>query len=121
MITAELIERVAKIPFATLYTLYLNMIEKKGRQQVELDAILTWLTGYSLDKLSQLRQDERLSTKQFLEEAPQINPHIWEMRGSICGYKLQEISSPFMRQVRCMDKLIDDLAKGKSLDKLVKA
>ena len=119
MATANNEQRVAMMSFATLYTLYLNKIERKGRTQSELSQILNWLTGYTPEQLQHLKQDEALSLYDFLNEAPQLNPLMWEMRGSICGYKLQEISSPFIRQVRCMDKLVDDLAKGKSLEKLL--
>ncbi len=119
MATANNEQRVAMMSFATLYTLYLNKIERKGRTQSELTQVLNWLTGYTPEQLQHLKQDEALSLYDFLNEAPQLNPLMWEMRGSICGYKLQEISSPFMRQVRCMDKLVDDLAKGKSLEKLL--
>lgn len=85
MATANNEQRVAMMSFATIYTLYLNKIERKGRTQSELTQTLNWLTGYTQEQLQLLTQDETLSLQDFLSQAPQLNPLMWEMRGSICG------------------------------------
>jgi hypothetical protein len=106
-------ERIANMTFAVVYPLYLAKITKKGRTQEELNQVITWLTGYDDNKIQQLI-DEKVNFRQFFAEAT-LNPKAYLIKGSICGYKVEEISNPLTQQVRYLDKLVDDLAKGRQL------
>jgi len=106
--------------FASIYPMYIQKAEKKGRTHTEVDEIILWLTGYSYEGLKE--QIEKLSTLEtFFAEAPQINPNATKITGKICGIKVEEIEDPLMQKLRWMDKLIDELAKGKKMEKILRS
>ena len=103
--------------FADVYPLYVQKAERKGRTKAEVDAVIFWLTGYdmsSLDKQISLRVD----FETFFAQAPLINPEASKIKGVICGYRVEDIEDKLMQQIRYLDKLVDDLAKGRSLEKI---
>ena len=112
-------ERVFAITFAKLHPLYVQKVERKGRTVAELDEVIRWLTGYTQKAL--LKQIERecdLTT--FFAEAPKLNPNADKITGTICGVKIAEIDDPLMRKIRWMDKLVDELAKGRPMEKILR-
>jgi hypothetical protein len=111
--------RVFKLPFSSIYPLYIQKAEKKGRTKVEVDEIIFWLTGYDEQSLQQLIRDD-VDVEAFFQQAPQINPNAILIKGTICGYRVEEIEDDTMRQIRYLDKLIDELAKGKAMDKILR-
>ena len=116
---AHNLTRVFKMPFASIYPLYVEKVEKKNRTTDELDQVLTWLTGYDAAGLRDAIEDE-VSLEAFFSEAPEINPNASLITGVICGYRVEDIEDPLMQKIRYMDKLIDELAKGKALDKILR-
>lgn len=116
--TPEHNERIAKMTFATVYPLYLTKVERKGRTKEELHQVITWLTGFDDSVLQQLI-DEKVTFETFFERA-QLNPKAELITGTICGYKIEEIENPLTKQVRYLDKIVDELAKGKKLDKILR-
>lgn len=112
-------ERIAKMTFASVYPHYLAKVEKKGRTQKELDEVITWLTGYNEKKLKSFI-DKEMSFDAFFEQCT-LNPNAHLIKGVVCGYRVEEIESPLIRQVRYLDKLVDELAKGKSMDKILRS
>lgn len=114
------IEKVLQMPFSTIYPLYLQKAERKGRTQQEVNTIISWLTGYDTTALQQ-QITQVVSLEQFFQEAPQWQSKASLIKGSICGYKVEEIKDEMMWKIRCLDKLIDELAKGKSLEKILRA
>lgn len=116
--TAEHNERVAKITFASVYPHYIKKAESKGRTKEELHQIIHWLTGFDDAKLQQLI-DEKVTFKTFFEKAT-LNPNANLITGVICGYRVEEIENPLTKQVRYLDKLIDELAKGKKMEKILR-
>ncbi|WGK95031.1 MULTISPECIES: DUF2200 domain-containing protein [Flavobacterium] len=116
--TPEHNERIAKMTFASVYPLYLAKVERKGRTKEELHQVITWLTGFDDTTLFQL-MDEKVTFKTFFERA-QLNPKAQLITGTICGYKIEEIENALTQQVRYLDKLVDELAKGKKLDKILR-
>lgn len=116
--TAEHNERVAKITFASVYPHYIKKAESKGRTKEELHQIIHWLTGFDDAKLQQLI-DEKATFKTFFEKAT-LNPNANLITGVICGYRVEEIENPLTKQVRYLDKLIDELAKGKKMEKILR-
>ncbi|MCB9233281.1 MAG: DUF2200 domain-containing protein [Bacteroidia bacterium] len=111
--------RVFKMAFASVYPHYLTKAEKKGRTKAEVDEIICWLTGY--DQAALQRQiDERKDFTAFFAEAPQLNPNVSKITGVICGYRVEEIEDPLMQKIRYLDKLIDELAKGKAMGKILR-
>lgn len=110
-------ERVFKMPFSDIYPHYVTKIERKGRTVAELDAVLTWLTGYNDTQLSGLKTDDT-SLSDFFANAPQLHPNTALIKGVICGYRVEEIEDPLMQKIRWMDKVVDELAKGKALPKI---
>ena len=117
--TPEHNERIAKMTFATVYPLYLTKVERKGRTKEELHQIITWLTGFDDTTLLQL-MDEKVTFKTFFEKA-QLNPKAQLITGTICGYKIEEIENSLTQQVRYLDKLVDELAKGRKMEKILRA
>jgi len=111
--------RVFKMTFASIYPLYIQKAEKKGRTQAEVDEILYWLTGYNAKTLKQ-QIDKKIDLQTFFTEAPLLNPNVSKITGVICGYRVEEIEDPLMQKIRYMDKLIDELAKGKSMEKILR-
>jgi hypothetical protein len=112
--------RIFTTSFASVYPHYVAKAEKKGRTQSEVDAIICWLTGYSQRELEgQLKRQTDFET--FFKEAPKLNPARALIQGSICGVRVEDIQEPTMREIRYLDKLIDELAKGKAMDKILRA
>lgn len=112
--------RIFTTSVAKVYPLYLAKAEKKGRTKAEVDAIISWLTGYSGRQLEQeLKKQTDFET--FFKKAPKPNPRRAEIKGTICGIRIEEIQDPLMREIRYLDKMIDELAKGKPLEKLLRA
>jgi|SRR5690606_38194583 len=111
--------RVYKMAFAGVYPLYIEKAEKKGRTRDEVDTILCWLTGYNKQTL-QKQIDKRTDLQTFFAEAPQLNPNVSKITGVICGYRVEDIEDPLMQKIRYMDKLIDELAKGKAMEKILR-
>jgi hypothetical protein len=111
--------RIYTMSFASVYPLYVAKAEKKGRTKTEVDEIIRWLTGYSNEELqSQIEKQTDLET--FFNEAPKLNPSRKQITGMICGVRVEEIKEPTMQEIRYMDKLIDELAKSKPLDKILR-
>lgn len=111
--------RVYKMIFASVYPLYINKAERKGRTKAEVDEIIFWLTGYN-EKVLQQIIDNKTDFETFFAKAPKINPNVSKITGVICGYRVEEIEDKLMQQVRYLDKLIEELAKGKSMEKILR-
>ena len=112
-------ERVYKMVFATVYPLLVQKAEKKGRTKEEVDTVICWLTGYDEEGL-RAQLDNGVSYETFFAEAPLMNPNASKITGVICGYRVEEIEDPLMQKVRWLDKLVDELAKGKALEKILR-
>ncbi|MCL2353019.1 MAG: DUF2200 domain-containing protein [Defluviitaleaceae bacterium] len=102
-----------------LYPHYITKAEKNGRTKGEVDEIITWLTGYDTNAL-QVTMDNQTTFEDFFANAPQLHPNAHLIRGVICGYRIEEIEEPLMQKIRQLDKLIDELAKGKAMDKILR-
>ena len=111
--------RVFAYSFASIYRLYIEKVEKKGRTQADLDTVIFWLTGYNKKSLQQ-QIDKKSDLETFFAEAPQINPNVSKITGVICGYRVEEIENKLMQKIRYMDKLVDELAKGKTMEKILR-
>jgi hypothetical protein len=111
--------RVYQMPFADVYPHYVAKAEKKGRSKVEVDTIIRWLTGYS-PKTLEKQLKNRVTFEEFFQQAPRLNPARQLITGVICGVRLEEIQEPLMREIRYLDKLIDELAKGRPLEKILR-
>lgn len=112
-------ERIYKMLFSSVYPLYIQKAEKKGRTQEEVDEIIYWLTGYD-DKTLQQQIDKKSDFETFFAEAPQMNPNVSKITGVICGYRVEDIEDDIVQKVRYLDKLIDELAKGKKMEKILR-
>jgi hypothetical protein len=112
--------RVVRISFASVYPLYVEKAEKKGRTQAEVDEIIQWLTGYSGKEL-QRAIESKLDLEAFFTQAPQLNPNARLIQGVICGMRVEEIADPLMRKIRYLDKLIDELARGKRMASILRS
>ncbi|TDQ32187.1 DUF2200 domain-containing protein [Zeaxanthinibacter enoshimensis] len=119
-VTTEKNEKVANMVFASIYPLYLNKVEKKGRTKEELDQVITWFTGFDQNALQTLI-DEKASFGTFFEKA-EVNPNAHLIKGMVCGYRIEEIADEFevYKQCRRMEKLIDELAKGRKMEKILR-
>ncbi|EGP9696710.1 DUF2200 domain-containing protein [Listeria welshimeri] len=111
--------RIYTMSFASVYPLYIQKVEKKGRTKEEVDEIIFWLTGYNEDSLQQVI-DKEIDFETFFEQAPKMNPNASLITGVICGYRVEEIEDKLMQQIRYLDKLIDELAKGKKMEKILR-
>jgi hypothetical protein len=111
--------RVFKMSFASVYPLYIQKAERKGRTKAEVDTIIFWLTGYDKHTLQQ-QIDKKSDFETFFAQAPQMNPNVSKITGVICGYRVEEIEDKLMQKIRYLDKLIDELAKGKSMEKILR-
>lgn len=111
--------RVYKMPFSTVYPLYIKKVERKGRTKEEVDTIIFWLTGYNQQTLQE-QVDKKNDFETFFDQAPEINPNVSKITGVICGYRVEEIEDELIQKVRYMDKLVDELAKGKTMDKILR-
>lgn len=110
--------RIYKMSFAGVYPHYIAKAEKKGRTKAEVDEIIFWLTGYDSMKLQEII-DNKIDFETFFEDA-KLNPNVSKIAGVICGYRVEEIEDKMMQQIRYLDKLIDELAKGKTMDKILR-
>lgn len=111
--------RIYTMTFSSVYPHYINKAEKKGRTAEEVDEIIRWLTGYSQEQLSQLSTDDT-NLETFIAEAPALNPRRERITGVVCGVRVEEVEDPLMREVRYLDKLIDELARGKAMHKILR-
>ena len=111
-------ERIAKMTFASIYPHYVNKVEKKDRTKKELHQVITWLTGYDTKKLKSLIKD-KVTFEEFFEGA-KLNPNAHLIKGVLCGYRIGEVENPLSQKVRRMDKLVDELAKGRKMDKILR-
>ena len=111
--------RVFKMSFAGVYPHYITKAEKKGRTKEELDIVICWLTGYSQEGL-QKQIDKRVDFETFFAEAPSLNPNVSKITGVICGYRVEEIEDKLMQKIRYLDKLVDELAKGRTMEKILR-
>jgi len=112
-------ENLYKTPFATVYPYYVRKAEKKGRTKAEVDEIICWLTGYDAASLQQ-HLDSKTDFQNFYDNAPLWNPNVHKITGVICGYRVEEIEDKLMQKIRYLDKLIDELAKGKTMEKILR-
>jgi len=111
--------RISKITFASIYPMYIQKAEKKGRTKAEVDAIIFWLTGYNKQTLQE-QIDKKNYLETFFAKAPHINPNVSKITGIICGYRVEEIEDKLMQKIRYLDKLVDELAKGKTMEKILR-
>lgn len=110
---------VTQMPFAKLYPLLVNKVGKKGRSREEVDQVTAWLTGYTAEEIAYLEQSDT-SYGDFFRKAPAMNPNRTKITGKICGIRVEEIEDPLMREIRYLDKLVDELAKGKSMEQILR-
>ena len=110
---------VTQMPFAKLYPLLVNKAEKKGRSRQEVDEVTCWLTGYSAAEIARLEQSD-ISYGDFFKNAPAMNPNRQLITGKVCGVQVEVIADPLMREIRYLDKLVDELAKGWPLEKILR-
>ena len=108
-------QSIFEMEFAKVYPLLLAKVERKGRTKQELDAVITWLTGYDMDTLNQ-----HISYAEFFEHAPALNPRASLIRGSVCGIRVESIEDPLMQKIRWLDKLVDELANGKPINTIMR-
>ena len=111
--------RVFKMSFAGVYPLYIKKAEKNGRTKEEVDAIICWLTGYNQKALQQ-QIDKKIDFENFFAQAPQLNPNVSKITGVICGYRVEAIEDKLMQKIRYLDKLVDELANGKAMEKILR-
>ncbi len=112
-------DRMAKMTFASIYPLYIDKVEKKGRTKEELDQVIEWLTGYDNSKIQELAVSD-INFKDFFEQCD-LNPNSKLITGVICGYRVEGITNDITRQVRYLDKLVDELAKGRKMEKVLRS
>lgn len=112
--------RIFTTTFASVYPLYVQKAEKKGRTQAEVDAVICWLTGYGPDGLAQ-QLAAKVDFETFFAHAPAMNPHRALIKGVVCGVRVEDVEDPLMQLIRYLDKLVDELAKGKALEKVLRA
>lgn len=111
---------VTQMPFAKLYPLLVNKAGKKGRSREEVDRVTAWLTGYTAEDIARMEQSD-LSYGDFFRNAPAMNPNRMLITGRVCGIRVEEIEDPLMREIRYLDKLVDELAKGEAMDQILRA
>ena len=112
--------RIYSMSFASVYPHYVAKAERKGRTKAELDEIIHWLTGYDADGLERVL-DDKTDFETFFAEAPRMNPARDQITGLICGVRVEEVEEPLMREIRYLDKLVDELAKGRKMEKILRA
>lgn len=110
---------IYKMSIARVYPLLVNKAEKKGRSKVEVDEVIRWLTGYSQEEL-EVQLEKQTDYENFFAEAPKLNPSRTLIKGVVCGVRVEDIEDPIMQEIRYLDKLIDELAKGKAMDKILR-
>ena len=119
-ITMTTKHRIFTTSVASVYPYYIAKAEKKGRRKSEVDAIICWLTGYNQRELEQQLKDQK-DFETFFQEAPKLNPSRTLIKGVVCGVRVEDIQEPTMREIRYLDKLVDELAKGKAMEKILRA
>ncbi len=112
-------ERIANMTFSSVYPMYVQKVERKGRTKEELHEVIKWLTGFNDKKLEQLIKD-KVTFKDFFQQA-RLHPNAPLITGMICGYRIEEIENPITRQTRYLDKLVDELAKGRKMEKILRS
>jgi hypothetical protein len=112
-------DRIFSMSFASVYPLYVQKVEKKGRKKQELDEVIRWLTGYDPKALAE-QIKRKVDFETFFNEAPALNPNAGKITGTICGVRLEDIEHPLMRNIRYLDKLVDELAKGRPMEKVLR-
>lgn len=111
--------KIFKMSFASIYPMYVKKVEKKDRTKDELDQVIYWLTGYDEAGL-QKQIDDGVDMENFFAEVPQLNENVSLIKGVICGYRVEDIEDPLMQKIRYMDKLVDELAKGRKMEKILR-
>ncbi len=111
--------RVFAMPFSSVYPLYVQKAERKGRTQAEVDEVITWLTGYDARGLRRA-VDGKVDLETFFAKAPRMNPDAGLIRGLVCGVRVEEVADPLMRKIRWLDKLVDELARGKKMESILR-
>jgi hypothetical protein len=111
--------KIYRLTFSGVYPFYIQKAERKGRTKEEVDEIIYWLTGYNHQSLQQ-QLDDKSDFETFFAKAPQIHPNVIKIKGVICGYRVEEIEDKVVQQVRYLDKLVDELAKGKAMEKILR-
>ena len=112
-------QRVFAMQFAKVYPLYVQKAERKGRTKAEVDQVVSWLTGYDPQGLER-QIDQQVDLATFFEQAPAFNPNASLIKGVVCGVRVEEVEDPLMQKIRYLDKLIDELAKGKAIEKILR-
>ncbi|WP_420114094.1 DUF2200 domain-containing protein [Pseudactinotalea sp.] len=112
-------ERIRRMPLASFYPHYVTKVERKGRTQAEVDQVITWLTGYDEAGLERVLADE-VELETFFAQAPAFHPNASLITGTVCGYRVEEIEDELMQKIRYMDKLVDEVAKGKAMEKILR-
>ncbi|MEO5772908.1 MAG: DUF2200 domain-containing protein [Sphingomicrobium sp.] len=112
--------RIYAMSFARVYPLYIAKVERKGRTKAEVDEVIRWMTGYSDDGLAEAVADGR-DFRRFFAEAPNMNPARERITGTVCGVRVQEVEEPLMREIRYLDLLVDEIARGKAMEKILRA
>lgn len=112
--------RIFTTSFASVYPLYVQKAEKKGRTKAEVDAVITWLTGYSTAQLEAV-VDARVDLEAFFAGAPRLNPNVGLITGVVCGVRVEDVADPLMQKIRWLDKLVDELARGKKLESILRS
>lgn len=112
--------RIYAMSFASVYPHYVAKAEKKGRTKAEVDQVITWLTGYG-PKALKVQIDKKTDFKTFFAKAPKLNPSRTLITGVVCGVRVEDVEEPLMREIRTLDKLIDELAKGKAMEKILRS
>lgn len=113
-------DRVARMKFSGVYPMYVQKAERKGRTRAEVDTVIQWLTGYTPAGLRR-QIDQQKDFETFFDEAPRLNPKVSLITGVVCGVRIEETADPLMRKVRYLDKLVDELAKGKAMEKILRS
>lgn len=108
------------MPFAKVYPLYVQKVERKDRTKADVDQVITWLTGYDAHALLACLDDQR-SFRDFFAQAPAMNPNTALITGVVCGIRVEDVEDPLMQQIRWLDKLVDELARGKAMEKILRA
>lgn len=111
--------KIYTMSFSRIYPLYISKVEKKGRTKSEVDEIILWLTGYSQDEL-EVQLEKQTDCETFFRDAPHLNPSRVLVKGVVCGVRVEDIEEPMMQEIRYLDKLIDELAKGKAMEKILR-
>lgn len=117
--SAAKMPKIFRTAFAELYPLYVHKAERKGRTRAEVDEIICWLTGYDAEGLAE-QLEKQVDVEGFFAAAPCIHPNSDRVRGVVCGVRVEDIADPLMRRIRCLDKLIDELARGRSMEKILR-